>query len=450
MKSLIKFFSSVRLAIVLLIIITIASIVGTLIPQHRSPAEYLDRYGQLANLLIRLEFTTLYHSWWFLGLLVLFSLNILVCTLTRLSPKMGRVFRPSLDLKKKSLLVLKVNERLKKNKKLNQSLDELKKELTSRHYRIKEKKRDNQVFFLARKRMLGLFGPDIVHLGLLIILLGGIISGVGGFGANLQISEGQTLPVPRADFDLRLDKFETEYYPNGAVKDWKSTLTVIEEGKQVLTKIIEVNHPLSYKGYVFYQSSFGWDWKNPTLEIWTNKNSDPGFVTKIELKIGEKARLNEDGFEISALHFVPDFVITENNQISTRSLEPNNPAAFIEGWQGEEKIFSGWIFAKFPDIDRIHSSRETDLKLELKGFKGNQYSGIQMSKDPGVNFIWLGCSILMIGLFVAFYWPAKEIKVILEESQGRTELIAGGLAPKNKEAFASEFNSLMTTLGRSK
>jgi cytochrome c biogenesis protein len=450
MKSLIKFFSSVRLAIILLIIITIASIVGTLIPQHRSSAEYLDRYGQLANLLIRLEFTNLYHSWWFLGLLVLFSLNILVCTLTRLSPKLRRAFRPSLDFEKKSLLVLKVNGRLKKNRNLNQSRDQLEKELTSRHYRIKEKKRNNQVYLLARKRMLGLFGPDIVHLGILIILLGGIISGIGGFRTNLQISKGQTLPIPRADFDLRLDEFKTEYYSSGAVKDWKSTLTVIEEGKQILTRIIEVNHPLSYKGYVFYQSSFGWDWRNPTLEIRAKKNSDPAFTKNIELKIGEKTRLNDDGLEISALHFVPDFVITENNQIATRSLEPNNPAAFIEGWQGEKKIFSGWIFAKFPDIDRIHSSRETDLKLEFKGFKGNQFSGIQASKDPGVNFIWVGCSILMIGLFVAFYWPTKEIKVILEESLGRTELTAGGLAPKNREAFLSEFNSFMTTLGRTK
>ena len=450
MKPLIKFFRSVRLAITLIIIITIASIIGTLIPQHRPSAEYLDRYGQFANLLIRLEFTRLYHSWWFLSLLVLFSLNIIVCTLTRLSPKLRRSFRPSLNFEKKSLLALRVNEHFMKNKDLNQTHDKLKKELASRHYRIKEKKRDNQVFFLARKRTLGLFGSDIVHLGLLIILVGGIISGIGGSRANLQIAERQILSIPKADFQLRLDKFETEFYPSGAVKDWKSTLTVIKGGKQVLTKIVEVNHPLSYNGYVFYQSSYGWDWKNPTLEIWANKNSDPEFVNKIELKIGEKVRLNDDGFEISVLHFVPDFVIIENNQVATRSLEPNNPAAFIEGWQGEEKIFSGWIFAKFPDFNRIHSSRETDLKLELKGFKGNQYSGIQMSRDPGVNFIWLGCSILMIGLFVAFYWPAKEIKVILEESQGRTELIAGGIAPKNKEAFVSEFKTLMSNLGRSK
>jgi hypothetical protein len=56
----------------------------------------------------------------------------------------------------------------------------------------------------------------------------------------------------------------------------------------------------------------------------------------------------------------------------------------------------------------------------------------------------------MIGLFVAFFWPAKEIKMTLEESQGKTELTAGGTAPKNKEAFASEFHTLMASLRRLK
>lgn len=450
MKSLIKFLSSVKLVIVLLVIITVASVVGTLIPQHRSPAEYTARYGQLANLLIRVEFTKLYNSWWFLSLLFLFTLNILVCTLTRFTPKLQRAFRPSLSFEKKALLVLSVNERHKKNQSAKSTRDELKKQLASEHYRMREGEKDNRMFLLARKKILGLFGSDIVHLGLLIILLGGIISGLGGFRANLNISEGEVLPIAKADFHLRLDKFETEYYPNGAVKDWKSTLTVLENEKAVLTKTIEVNHPLSFKGYVFYQSSFGWDWQEPTLEIWAKKKSDPSFLQKINIKIGEKIRLSDENIDISVQHFVPDFVINERNEIATRSLEPNNPAAFIEGREGGEIVFSGWIFARFPDFDRIHSIRETDLKFELKNFEGNQYSGIQVAKDPGVNFIWVGCAILMVGLFVAFFWPPREIKVILEESPGKTELTAGGIATKNREAFADEFEKIMTGIRRAK
>ena len=52
MKALIQFFSSVKLAIVLIIIITAASILGTFIPQNRGIEEYTVRFGQLADLLV--------------------------------------------------------------------------------------------------------------------------------------------------------------------------------------------------------------------------------------------------------------------------------------------------------------------------------------------------------------------------------------------------------------
>lgn len=447
MKSLIEFFSSVKLAIILLIIITAASGLGTLIPQQRSLEEYVTRYGQLTNLFTRLQITKLYQSSWFITLLFLISINIIICTLTRLSPKLRRFFRPKLEKEAKKILAFKVKERFRKSWNLERTKEEVKKGLYSFHYRLKEENRENKVYFLARKKALGRFGSDIVHLGLLVILSGAIISGLGGFRSNLNIFEGQILAVPKANFKIRLDKFETEYYPNGSVRDWKSTLTVIEKEKPLLTKAIEVNNPLSFKGYVFYQSSYGRDW---TFEIWVKKRSDASYLKKIELKIGEKVPLEYENIQLSVIHFIPDFIINEKNEITSRSLQPNNPAAFIEGWQENEQIFSGWIFAKFPDFTRIHSEKKTDLHFEFKDFKASQYSGIQVTKDPGVNIIWIGCAFLMIGLTLAFYWPTREIKVILEEKEGTTEITAGGLASKSREAFFSEFEKIMRFLRRLK
>ena len=150
------------------------------------------------------------------------------------------------------------------------------------------------------------------------------------------------------------------------------------------------------------------------------------------------------------LHFIPDFIINDQNEITSRSPQPNNPAAFIDGWQEGKQIFSGWIFARFPEFGRIHSEKETDLHFELKDFKGGQFSVIQAAKDPGVTLIWIGRTFLMIGLSLAFYWPSREIKMILEEDQGKTEIIAGGLASKSKEVFQSEFEKIMSFLRRLK
>jgi cytochrome c biogenesis protein len=449
MKSIIDFFSSVKLAIFLIIIITLASVVGTLIPQLRGAEEYAARYGQLSELLIRLEFTDLYHSWWFIAFLFLFTLNILICTLTRLSPKFRRAFRPNLKFEPGTLLASKIQERFQKRQSLANSEEELKKTLRSVHYKYKETRKDGEIHVLARKKTFGIFGSDVVHLGLLVILIGGIIGGMTGFRDYIEISEGEIVPILNAGFKLKLDKFETEYYPDGQVKDWKSTLTVIEDGSSRLTKTIEVNHPLTYRGNVFYQSSVGWDWKNPTLEVWATKNSNPSLQKKTFLRLGEIGIWEEENLEFTVLRFVPDFII-EGNQVRTRSLDPNNPAVFIDVFRGEDKISSGWIFAKFPDFSQMHSEEEADFKFELKDIQAAQYSGIQMSKDPGVNFIWLGCALLMIGLFMAFYWPPRDIRFILKDVEGKTEIISAGRSIKSKLTLESEFTRIMTSLRSSK
>jgi cytochrome c biogenesis protein len=450
MKKLLNFFTSIRVAITLLIILILASIMGTLIPQGRGAEEYLVRYGRLAGLFDRLQLTSLYRSIWYLVLLALFSLNITICTLTRLGPKLRKIFRSRFETDPKNLLALKIKDKLKLGSPLAAAGESARRQLARRHFRLKEEKAEGRIYLTGRKRVLGLFGSDIVHLGILVILAGGIISGLAGFRKDLTFIESQTLPVPGANFSLRLDKFITEYYPNGSVKDWKSDLSVIEGSRPLYQKTIEVNHPLNHRGYLFYQSGYGWDWQNPSLEVSAKKKANPADIKKLWLRVGEKVTLDQGGPEISVVRFLPDFVLDERNQPATRSLEPNNPAAYIEGRSGDAVVFSGWVFAKFPDFTKLHSAEETDLSFELKDVKAPQYSLIQMARDPGASLIWVGCALLMAGLFLAFYWPTREIRLILEDSQGKTDIAAGGISAKSREAFETEFAGIINNLRKQK
>ena len=448
MKTLINFFSSVKLAIVLLIIITLASILGTLVPQHRTPAEYAARYGQIAPLLINLEVTDLYHSWWYMGLLFLFSMNTAVCTLSRFPAKWRKAMSPRVESEAIKLKTLKIHADFQKQSALAEAVPEVKTALADARYKVREAITDTQASILAVKKTVGLFGSDIVHLGLLIILIGGIISGFGGTRRMLTISEGQTLAVEEAGISLRLDSFITDYYPNGAVKDWKSTLAVIENGQQIRTKTIEVNHPLSYKGFMFYQSSYGFDWDNPNFEILAKKKNDPEFLDTLRLRIQEKVTLSDKITEVEIVNFVPDFIIGENNEVATRSLQPNNPALLIEGRQQGERIFAAWVFSKFPDFSQMHSDKEHEFSFEFKNLESGQYSGIEMARDPGVNFIWAGSLLLTLGLFVAFFWPPSEIRVHFEQDSGTsgTRIVAGGTAVKNREALKQDFENIMESI----
>jgi hypothetical protein len=40
------------------------------------------------------------------------------------------------------------------------------------------------------------------------------------------------------------------------IRDYFSDVVVIEDGKEIVGKMIEVNHPLHYGGYHFYQHSY--------------------------------------------------------------------------------------------------------------------------------------------------------------------------------------------------
>ena len=459
MRSVWRFFSSVRLAIVLIILITLASIVGTLIPQGRGAAQYAARYGGLAGPLAALQLTNLYRSGWYLALLLLLAVNILVCTVSRLGPKRRRAFGPAPGTEAEAVAAMRPGARLRLPHPLAAAKDRIVAELEGQRYRLAESAKDGKIRILARKRRLGWFGSDIVHLGLLVIIAGGVASGLLGRRADLALIEGRTAAVPHASFAVRLDAFETEYYPGGAVKDWKSTVTVVEGGAPVLTRVVEVNHPLTYRGVSFYQQRYGWDWSGArlVLELRTPGGQAPGRT--ISLKAGETVEVGStDVTRIAVRRFVPDFVIGDGNRVQSRSNAPDNPAALVEAWKGEERVFAGWVFAKFPDFGQGHGAGPggkpgegpggSKLSVALKDYAAAQVSVLEAASDPGANLIWLGCALVMAGLFLAFYWPPREIRVVLEEAAGRVELAAGGHAPKSREAFRSEFEAIIETIRR--
>ncbi|HOW86468.1 MAG TPA: cytochrome c biogenesis protein ResB [Candidatus Aminicenantes bacterium] len=464
MRSLVKFFSSVKLAIVLIILITIASVVGTLIPQNRGAAEYAARYGGLAGFFTGLGLTTLYRSAWYLGLLILFALNTVVCTLTRLGPKGRRAFGPARTAAPQALAAMRPNVRFRLPGTLDEARARVTAALRDRRYRLDAKAGEGRIDVLARKRRLGWFGSDVVHLGLLVVLAGGLASGLGGRRADLALVEGQTAGVPRAAFQVRLDKFETEYYPKGGVKDWKSRLTVVEGGADVLTRVVEVNEPLRYKGYSFYQSGYGTDWNAARLDLEIRRRGDPAFVKPLTVRTGVRTPVDDPGVtSLLVRRFVPDFVLGEGNQVRSRSEEPRNPAALVEAWKGEERIFAGWIFAKYPDFGQGHAegmkARMTPggqaagapappIAVVLKAYAAAPYSVLEAAYDPGAGLVWLGCALVTAGFFLAFYWPPREIRIALEETRGGTELAAGGHAAKGRDAFQAEFEALFRSVRR--
>ena len=94
-KRLLALLSSLRLAILLLLLIALASAVGTIIPQQEAPELYLERFNAdpwlgliNGNLMLQLQLNHIYSSVWFLSLLALLGLALTLCSWRRQWPSL--------------------------------------------------------------------------------------------------------------------------------------------------------------------------------------------------------------------------------------------------------------------------------------------------------------------------------------------------------------------------
>ena len=82
------------------------------------------------------------------------------------------------------------------------------------------------------------------------------------------------------------------------------------------------------------------------------------------------------------------------------------------------------------------------VRVVLKDYSGVQYTGLQVVYDPGVWVIWTGCTLMVIGLYMAFFVSHRRVWARLEEKDGKVQLLLAGSASKNRDGFAEEFKRL--------
>jgi cytochrome c biogenesis protein len=69
-----------------------------------------------------------------------------------------------------------------------------------------------------------------------------------------------------------------------------------------------------------------------------------------------------------------------------------------------------------------------------------------VTKDPGVELVWLGCAFLMAGMYIAFFCSHRRIWVHCEPDADGIRVIVAGEASKNKAAFKKDFAVLCDRL----
>ncbi len=261
-----RFFASVKLALISLIVLAATSIVGTLIKQGQAPSYYVQEYGPgLARFFEILNVNKMYESWWYLTLLCLFAVNLVVCTIERLPGVWRMVVRDNLSIDPQSLARMSFTHRMEINLPAVEATEKMRQFLIHSGCRnVRRLESEGSTLLFSQKGAWTRLGVYVVHLSVLIILVGAVTGKFFGYQAYVFLPEGRATnniflqgsrkPVPLG-FKLQCDRFERTLYDNGMVKQYRADLSVFDpERKTPYKKSIIVNDPLTYHGLTFYQA----------------------------------------------------------------------------------------------------------------------------------------------------------------------------------------------------
>jgi cytochrome c biogenesis protein len=252
--------------------------------------------------------------------------------------------------------------------------------------------------------------------------------------------EGQTYHIPKGNFDLHVDKFWIDYHENGSVKSYNSTLTVLEQGQKMATKTITVNDPLVYKGIWFYQSSYGDSWDRIDVARVNVKEKDTDkLVGTVDLEWQKETQLDKLGLKLLMTDFVADFGFNSTDKkVYSKTAEHANPAIRLAITEGGLQT-SPWIFYHYPELFDIKGSK---YAFELTGYQPKKFTGLQITKDPGVIIVWIGSTMIVVGITLSSFIYHRRLwaKVIPNESGVTVHL--GGTTHKSQIDFNKEFRKL--------
>jgi len=456
-------FASVKTAVVIFALISLTSIVGTLIEQQADPEKnvkvLMKMFGvghetahSILGILDNLWFTDMYHSWWFLGLLLLFATNLIICSLDRL-PRV-------LKLAKEKIRPVPVDYIGKMSVKSSVTLkgkpagikEKIVSAMSSIGFKPAEAAEGQTVQFYAEHGNYSRLGVYIVHLSILIILAGAILGIFFGYNAILNLPEGETSSVAYKDrrvtvplgFDLRCDNFEVEYYPNTEMpKAYKSWLTVLKNGQEIMKKSISVNDPLKFDGVTFYQSSFGMHPDGFSRGVLILKaSSKDGKPEQFNLKVGGKFAIPGTAVEGHVRDFSPALSFDENGKAFTFAEQMVNPAIYVDFFDNGVQKYSGWLLKRYPNTWDLPDGN----RVEFLDLWGVQYTGMQVRKDPGVAIVYLGCIIMSIGLYMTFFMSHRRIWVSLMEEKSGVKVIVGASANRNRTTLERKVEKLVNML----
>ncbi len=408
--------SSLKVAIILLLLIAIASAIGTSLPQGELPEIYFNKYqvekflGVLdGNLIIRMQLDRVYSSIWFLGLLTWLCISLIVCSWRRQWPTLKKAITWIEYTEPRQIQKLAISKTFTIDKPIN-SIEKLEHYLVNSGWKVKR----SSLGISARQGLIGRVGPPLVHFGLIILIFGASFGALQGAKVEKFLAPNRSLNLlssnGRAQINLKLTDFQIERGPNGQPEQFRSNIELSDKNlNQFLSKEISVNHPLRFKGMTVYQA----DWSLAAITIQMDKQQKLQFPLK---------KIEALGDQVWGV-LIPKLNNMNQPMLLTVSSE-KGPVSFYSS----EGVPIG---SARPQGASIKSGESEINIVDIL-----PSSGILLKYDPGVPIVYIGFAISLIGSIFSII-STKQLWIIAENNSKLLHI--GGLSNRNLIGFAKQF-----------
>lgn len=449
-RKLYRFLYSRNFALIMLVALLALSLAGVIIPQDSvaNHQEYLDWSGTHHTLnifLSRLGLTRMFVSPLFLGINALLFISLTLCFVRQLRSLL-RFLRnqPTQNIPSGAPMQLV-------NLECAITLEDMTAAVQKKGYRSGSID-ENTGVLRTWKNNTGHWGSVLLHFGIMIIMLGGLISGLTKMEGSFLLGEGQTkheskeayletvlspLFPGHKGFSISLDKVSL-VYPDSELPYTDTLKMTFAKGSKKTTETILDGKSGSYGMFNYWPSKHGY----AVGLVLYNANSQPingSFFHLSTLIQDKKVSYQEKITELAPdltinSSFFPNYELTQDGKLQMKSLEPVHPALWLTVTQGDVQIFDGYI-------EPGGKAKIGAYTLEFAEYRKNV--GFTVSYDPGVPFIFSGFLFCVLGLSLLYLFQPRQLWVKISPSHDSVTLEFWGRSKRLPALFKSELTELI-------
>ncbi len=440
--------TSMRVALMLLLIFGLLTLAGTLLAQapatvKGNPAAYANwldevrpKYGGWTGILDALGLFTVFSSIWFKATLLLLVTSLVTCSLRRLPGLWRTATQPRMVMTEAFFERAPHRATIDSDNDPGAALAKLRTAFRKNHFRTAVKRDGDDIHVCADRFRWGPFGRVVVHLSFVIILAAAVVTTTGGFRDEaFAVPVGEKKAVGNGTgLALEVKSFADSYYTSGPPRDFASKVVLYDKGARIRAQEIRVNHPMDYGGVTFYQSFFGpailLQAKTPDGKVAFNRGVPLLFASRDEKHRIGRFELPKQGLTVFVVSpqsgEVDPRIGPGQTQLEIYRTATDTPVGMKVLSQGKPAMIGG---------------------VDFTFVREREFTGLTVAEDPGSTLVWIGSTLLVLGMFVLFFFPHRRIRAVIRPRAGGSEVGVGAIE-RHHAPFAAQFEHLIEDIRR--